>query len=262
MLETLLSVEHDTFIQWVSYWGLLSIASGLGIHFAKQLPMSNRVENEMMRKLGSIDKRTGWIVMEIPILLVVGFFFWFGHQPINVSIVMVLVFMVHYFNRAVIFPRRIKVDGKTMPIASMLSSMIFYIINGYIIGYYFGHLKSYPIEWLYDPRFIIGLSLFITGFIINIQSDNILINLRKPGETAYKIPHGGMFKYVSCPNYMGECIEWIGFAIMTWSVPGFVYAAWVVIPLYAQAIGSHQWYLEKFKEQYPPERKAIIPFIK
>ena len=262
MLDTLMQVDYDTFIRWVSYWGLFSLASALGIHFAKQLPMSNRVENSMMRKLGSIDKRTGWIIMEIPILLVVGGFYWVGHQPINTSVVMVIAFMAHYFNRAIIFPHRIKVKGKTMPIASMLLSMLFYLINGYIIGYYFGHLQSYPIEWLYDPRFIIGLSLFITGFIINIQSDNILINLRKPGETGYKIPKGGCFRWVSCPNYMGECIEWIGFAIMSWSIPGLVYAAWVVLPLYAQAVGSHQWYRETFGDSYPAARKAIIPFIK
>jgi protein-S-isoprenylcysteine O-methyltransferase Ste14 len=224
--------------------------------------MSNRVENQGMRLFGSIDKKTGWVIMEIPILLVVCYFFFQGQHALNVSAIMVGVFVMHYFNRAIIFPQRIKVKGKTMPIMSMVSSMIFYIINGYLIGHYFGHLREYSIEWLVDPRFIIGLGLFIAGFIINIQSDNILINLRKPGETGYKIPQGGFFNYVSCPNYMGECIEWIGFAIMTWSLPGVAYALWVVLPLYAQALGSHQWYQETFKDDYPASRKAIIPFIR
>ena len=257
-LESLSLSSYNTFLL---YWVGLSLISSLLLHFSKELPISNRIENKKMRLLGSIDKKTGWVIMEIPILLVVCYFFFQGQNELNVSVIMVGVFCVHYFNRAIIFPQRIKVKGKTMPVASMISSMIFYIINGYLIGHYFGHLKEYPIEWLYDLRFIIGLTLFILGFVINIQSDNILINLRGPGETDYKIPHGGFFKYVSCPNYTGECIEWVGFAIMTWSIPGLVYATWVVLPLLIQSRGSHQWYIDTFKNEYPKERKAIIPFV-
>ena len=32
--------------------------------------------------------------------------------------------------------------------------------------------------------------MFVAGMIINIHSDHILRNLRKPGETGYKIPRG------------------------------------------------------------------------
>lgn len=35
-----------------------------------------------------------------------------------------------------------------------------------------------------------GLLLFVLGMSINIHSDHILRNLRKPGETVYRIPHG------------------------------------------------------------------------
>ena len=61
---------------------------------------------------------------------------------------------------------------------------------------------------------LLGLLLFSWGMFINIQSDNILQGLRKEGETGYKIPHGGMFRLVSSPNYMGEIIEWIGYAMI------------------------------------------------
>jgi len=39
-----------------------------------------------------------------------------------------------------------------------------------------------------------GLAVFATGMFINMQADNILLNLRKPGESGYKIPKGGMFE--------------------------------------------------------------------
>lgn len=35
-----------------------------------------------------------------------------------------------------------------------------------------------------------GWLLFVLGMSINVHSDHILRNLRKPGETVYRIPHG------------------------------------------------------------------------
>ena len=260
-MDFLLNLGIERLNTFLYCWLGLSVIITLVIFLTKQLPMSSRIDNDKITFLGTIDKKLGWILMEVPILIVVIYFFVMGSQPLNVSVIMISLFVMHYFNRAIIFPQRIKVSGKRMPVVSMASSMAFYIISGYIIGHYFGALKYYSIEWLYDPRFIIGFLMFITGFIINIQSDNILINLRGPGESSYKIPHGGCFKFVSCPNYMGEMIEWIGFAIMTWCLPGAVYAAWVVLPLFVQAVGTHQWYKDEFQDEYPKERKAIIPYL-
>jgi steroid 5-alpha reductase family enzyme len=193
------------------------------------------------------------------------FCYWAGIQAsggsVNVSVVFIAVYVVHYFNRGFIFTLRVKVAGKRMPVVSMLSSMMFYIVNSYLIGYYFGALKAYPLEWLWDPRFIMGMGVFLAGFVINIQSDNILMRLRGPGETGYKIPRGGMYRYVSCPNYLGEIMEWIGFAIMSWSLMGAVYALWVALPLLPQAMLAHRWYLEKFGDKYPVERKAVFPHV-
>ncbi|CAA0091800.1 Uncharacterised protein [BD1-7 clade bacterium] len=261
-LQQLQAVNLDQFNLFLDYWLAFALLSGLLILVGDHQPISNRIENSTIRKLGgSINKRAGWIIMEIPILIVVLYFFLTGSHGWNASAVMVAFFVMHYINRALIFPYRIKVNGKTMPVISMLSSMIFYIVNGYLIGHYFGSLKSYPVEWLWDPRFLIGAAMFIVGFVINIQSDNILINLRKPGETGYKIPRGKWFRWVSCPNYMGECLEWIGFAIMSWSFLGAVYAVWVCLPLVLQARNAHQWYRDTFAEEYPAKRRAIVPFI-
>ena len=259
-MNYLLSLELEPFTTFLYFWVSLSVLSFITLCVIKELPISSRIENEKLSCLGRIDKRLGWIIMEIPILIVVLYFFIMGKNPINASVVIVAAFLIHYVNRALIFPWRIKVKGKTMPVLSMIASLIFYVINGYLVGHYFGDLRVYPIEWLYDPRFIIGMSLFVSGLYINISSDNILINLRKPGETGYKIPHSKAFKWVSCPNYMGESLEWIGFAIMSWSLLGAVYAAWVALPLIAQAISAHAWYQETFAD-YPKDRKAIIPFI-
>ena len=100
----------------------------------------------------------------------------------------------------------------------------------------------------------------MTGFIINLKSDHILRNLRKPGDTGYYIPYGGMFKYVSCPNYLGEIMEWFGWALLTWSLVGLIFAVWTAANLIPRAVSYHRWYMKKF-DNYPDNRRALIPFI-
>lgn len=258
-MDYLSNLDLDTYTHFIMYWGALGILSSLALYFSKTLPISSRIEDKTMNFLGSIDKKLGWIIMETPILIAVIYFYWTGKNSINASSVIVGAFVFHYIHRALIFPHRLKVKGKTIPVSMVLTTMIFYTINGYLVGHYFGSLKEYSLDWLQDPRFIIGMTLFVAGFIINVSSDNILINLRKPGESGYKIPEGGLFKFVSCPNFFGEIVEWIGFAIMSWSLPGLVYAAWVALTLFSTGLGTHRWYLDNFGEDYPKERKAVIP---
>ena len=102
--------------------------------------------------------------------------------------------------------------------------------------------------------------MFVTGVIINLQSDHILISLRKGNEKGYKIPYGGLFKYISCPNHFGEMVEWIGFAIMAWSLPAFSFALWTIANLLPRAMSHHRWYKAYF-EDYPKGRRAAIPFL-
>ena len=110
------------------------------------------------------------------------------------------------------------------------------------------------------PQFIIGLLIFFTGMIINVYSDNILFLLRKDGNTKYKIPYGGLFKWVSSPNYFGEILEWIGWALATWSLAGLSFAIWAIANLAPRSYSNHLWYKEKFPD-YPKDRKILIPKI-
>ena len=208
-----------------------------------------------------IDNKLGWFLMEFFVLVVLFCFLLTGTVTINVvSGIMVGFFTFHYLNRSILFPLRIKTKGKKMPLVIMLSAMAFNMMNGLLLGYYFGNFASYTNEWLTDPRFIIGCVIFLTGMFINWQSDAILINLRKPGETDYKVPQGGLFKWVSCPNLFGEVIEWLGFAILTWSLPGLVFVIWTFANVGPRAISHHKWYKSKF-DDYPKERKAIFPYV-
>ncbi len=160
-----------------------------------------------------------------------------------------------------IFPLRIKTKKKKMPLLIAVLAFFFNIINGLVNGIYFGNIKfDYSSSWLSSPEFIVGISVFIIGFIINNRSDTYLISLRKGKDKGYVIPRKGLFKYISCPNFFGEIIEWLGFAIMTWSVAGLAFFLWTVFNLVPRALSHHKWYKKTFPE-YPQERKAVFPFI-
>mgnify|MGYP000999952471 CR=1 FL=1 len=208
-----------------------------------------------------IDNKLGWFIMEFFVLVVLFFFIYNGTNIQSVvNYIIIGMFVLHYVNRSIIFPLRIKTNGKKMPISIMFMALFFNLINGFLIGYYLGEFKVYSIEWLQSPQFIIGTFIFAGGMFINWQSDTILINLRKPGEVGYKIPKGGLFNYISCPNLFGETLEWLGFAILTWSLPGLAFFIWTFANLIPRALSHHKWYQENFND-YPESRKAVFPFI-
>ncbi|MCO6460362.1 MAG: 3-oxo-5-alpha-steroid 4-dehydrogenase [Saprospiraceae bacterium] len=208
-----------------------------------------------------IDNRTGWIIMELFVLVALLLFVLTGkYKQTLVNWLIIGIFSLHYINRSLIFPFRLRTNGKKMPISIMFMGIFFNLINGFLIGYYLGNCRQYPIEWFYSGSFISGTLLFILGMTINWKSDNYLINLRKPGETGYKIPSGRLFNYVSCPNLLGEIIEWGGFAILTWSIPGLAFFIWTCANLIPRAISHHRWYKSHF-ENYPTKRKAILPYL-
>jgi steroid 5-alpha reductase family enzyme len=98
----------------------------------------------------------------------------------------------------------------------------------------------------------------MVGYLINRQADHTLHNLREPGEAGYRIPEGGLYRWISCPNYLGEIVEWFGWAIATWSLPGLAFAVWATANLAPRAWANHRWYHEQFPD-YPSGRRALVP---
>lgn len=110
------------------------------------------------------------------------------------------------------------------------------------------------------------MAIYFFGFIMNVHSDAIIRRLRSKeevarGEKVYRIPQGGLFRYVSNPSYFTELLSFAGFAIATWSL-GAVFVLLVsAANLIPRAFQTHRWYQEKFPEKYPKNRKVIFPFI-
>ena len=210
----------------------------------------------------TINNRIGWVIMEAAAPLVFIVLFIFGS---NTNTIPMLIFLgmweAHYVHRSFIYPWSIRSVNRQMPLIVIFFALLFNTFNAYINSRYIYTLSNgYNNEWLADPRFIIGLVIFIIGFVINRQADRILRDLREPDETVYRIPYGSLYRWISCPNYLGEIIIWFGWAVATWSLPGLVFLVWTAANLIPRARAHHLWYRRHFPD-YPPERKALVPLI-
>lgn len=218
----------------------------------------------------AINNKVGWFLMEAPVFLIVLWLWAISPFPETRQApywIFLLFFEAHYFQRSFIFPFILKGNSK-MPIAIMILSVIWNIINGYIQGYWLFHLapqyypELYTETWVTDPRFIIGVVLFIVGMVINIHSDHVVRHLRKPGDTNHYLPKKGMYRFVTSANYLGEITEWLGFAIMTWSAAGALFWWFSCCNLVPRANAIYNRYAEEFADEFDRKKlKRIIPFI-
>ena len=213
----------------------------------------------------SVNNRLGWVMMEAPVFIAMCILWALSPRQWDTTpLVIFCLFQAHYFQRSFIFPMLIQGKNR-MPLSIILMGVLFNLINALMQGgwiFYLSPEGMYSPEWLCTPQFIIGTLIFIAGMAINIHSDHIIRHLRRPGDTRHYIPHGGMFRYVSSANYFGEFVEWTGFAILTWSWAGAVFALWTFANLAPRARRINRRYAEEFGEEFTRlNLRAIIPFI-
>ncbi|NXE98570.1 S5A2 dehydrogenase, partial [Menura novaehollandiae] len=247
---------------------VLALSSLLGALALLQLSLYLRVpsrygkhEERLCRPRGRLPARCAWFLQELPSFLVPALLLALRSpprlEPLGCRLLCCL-FCWHYFYRTFIYPFFTR--GRPFPLQLLFFGMLFCIYNGFLQGYYLIYCAEYPNDWCTDIRFTSGLLLFLLGMGINIHSDLLLRQLRKPGELTYKIPQGGLFTYISGANYFGEIVEWFGFAIATWSLPAFAFAFFTLCCIGPRAYHHHRYYLKTFTD-YPKSRKALIPFV-
>ncbi len=227
-------------------------------------------------KLGkSINNKVAWFLMEFPIFLAM-IIIWLcsPHRFDLVPMIFLLIFEIHYFQRSIIFPWLMKGKSSKMSLAVMFMGISFNILNAMMQGYWI-FFESYKanyhvlglsytdIAWLWSPQFIIGVCLFFLGFYVNLRSDYIIRHLRKDdNDTKHYLPHGFLFEYVTSANYLGELMEWLGFAILTWSISGLVFFIWTFANLVPRANALYKNYKVEFGPEMEAKKlKRIFPFV-
>ena len=183
--------------------------------------------------------------------------YYFSQKVSNFSIFLMISYSVHYLHRSIVYTFFIAHSMKPQSVMVALGGASFNLLNGYNQAHGVLTAKHFTLTTA------IGLAMFIVGLSVNIHSDAHLAGLRiGAGVKDYKIPISGAFYYVTCANYFGEILEWLGWAVMVGNTSMAGWAFWLstLANLVPRAFSTHQWYLEKF-EDYPKGRKILIPYL-
>jgi len=241
----------------------------------------------------NVNGQVAWMLMELvsPYCLLRTYLSAPGRSSPSIvplpSTLLLFFFLAHYANRAVINPIR-SPSRSEVHIAIPIIAAVFNYLNGSLIGAWLAFMNTALPVQVTTKWFWIGLGGAVVGMVSNIWHDELLMRLRdqrkEDGENRYKIPYGGLFRFVSYPNYLSEWFEWLSFAIACstlfaasplapWTMSRMPFS-WKYFPLnppwaflinevatmLPRAISGHRWYKTKF-DNYPKERKAVIPFL-
>lgn len=214
----------------------------------------------------SVNNKVGWVLMESPVFIVM-LILWAGSGTgvVLPQFLFLLLFLLHYFQRSFVFPFLMK--GKSrMPVAIMAMGIVFNVLNGMMQAgglFYFNESVPAGAGWGYllKPHALLGLVLFFTGMGVNLHSDSVIRHLRMPGDTRHYLPQRGMYRYVTSANYLGELVEWTGFAVLTASPAAWVFVWWTAANLVPRANAIYHRYCDEFGVEAVGKRKRIIPYI-
>jgi 3-oxo-5-alpha-steroid 4-dehydrogenase 1 len=131
-----------------------------------------------------MNAKLAWVLMESPNIFISAIccYLSWGSAPLQSTPnqILLFLFLLHYVNRALIYPLRMK-SGNPVPFTIFLSAFVFCSINAYLQAQWLSKLETYESSWLQDIRFHVGVFIWLCGFYLNLQADDILRNLRKPG---------------------------------------------------------------------------------
>jgi len=209
----------------------------------------------------TMPARAAWMLFESPAVLVFAAVYAAGSNARDTApLVLLCAWQFHYVARAFVYPLRMRDAGKRIPLVIVAMALLFNILNAYVNARWISQLGHYPHEWLTSTPFAVGSVLFVVGWAINQHADTVLRRLRRRGDSHYAIPRGALYDRVSCPNYLGEILEWTGWAVATWSLAGLAFAVFTAANLLPRALATDRWYRRQFPD-YPATRRAVIPYL-
>jgi hypothetical protein len=209
-----------------------------------------------------LPAKLAWVLMEAPSPLGMLVLFLSGRGAVDaVATVFLGMWLLHYGYRTCLFPALLPASARPMPAVIVASGAGFNVVNAYLNGgWLFFLAEPRALAWLGSPRFLLGAALFCGGLAMHVLADRALRRIRRTAPGDYGVPEGRLFALVSCPNYLGEIVEWAGFALATASPGGLLFALWTAANLVPRAIHHHRWYRARFPD-YPRSRRAIVPFL-
>lgn len=181
----------------------------------------------------------------------------------EVQVAALVAWTVHYAKREIetLFVHRF--SHATMPLSNLGKNCAYYWGFAAYVSFFVNHplYTPPPPDLVYS-----GACLFYFMEMGNFTCHWTLRQLRPPGTRVRKIPTGGLFEYVTCPNYTYEILAWLGFNLMTRTVAGGLFMLAGAMQMFIWAGGKHRNYRKEFngedgKPLYPKSRKKLVPFL-
>ncbi|KAI1195260.1 3-oxo-5-alpha-steroid 4-dehydrogenase-domain-containing protein [Nemania serpens] len=158
-----------------------------------------------------------------------------------------------------------KFSANTMPAAFIVRNSLFYWAFAGLLGALEIYAPFSPAArtapFLSSPLDLLGLALYLLGELANANVHWYLAALRKPGETARKIPRGLGFGLVTCPNYMFEIVAWVGIILVTRSPTLVVFIVIGSYYMYIWGWGKEKAYRKQFGDKYKKKRFVMLPSL-
>ncbi len=249
-----LGLYHTVLLSWLALSAIT-----FGMLLGRTAPYGRHARAGWGRGL---PPRWAWLLMEAPAAIVIAIF----ALPVLLrdgyaqAWLLLALWELHYLQRGFVYPFRIR-SKHLVPISVVAMAIFFNGVNGWlnargltVFGPELGRVS------LLHPRVVTGTLLFLVGLAVNWDADARLFALPRGADGGYTIPRGGLYELVSCPNYLGELIEWSGFALAAGSGAGLSFLVWTAANLVPRALAHHRWYRQTFPD-YPRQRRALIPFV-
>lgn len=251
---------NESLIFYYATYGLYAVAAlSLYLMLIAPAPYGRYHTNSLGPTL---PYRWGFALKESPGFVFFIVIYGLGDSSTTISaMVMAGLWLLHYFNRSFIMPLVLmKPKGKRM---SWAVCVVGFLTNAFIASIsarWVSQYGNYSDHWIQEPHFILGVCIFCAGMFINVKYDLRLLEMRAKKNKGYSLPFGGLFDKVTSPNYLGEVIEWCGWAVLTWSSVGIAIALCAAAHLIPRAYSHRMWYRRKSTD-FPSQRKAIIPKV-
>ena len=140
----------------------------------------------------AIDNRLGWMLMEAPVFVAMLLLWWLSdRREDGIRLVFLLLFELHYFHRAFVFPWLMRGRSK-MPLSIIGTAVLFNTLNAYMQGgwlFYVSPVDYYSADWLTSLPFLSGTALFLFGMmdglchphLVGVRGRFCPLDLRQPG---------------------------------------------------------------------------------
>ncbi|CAF2399984.1 unnamed protein product [Rotaria sp. Silwood2] len=122
---------------------------------------------------------------------------------------------------------------------------------------------KYPYTNINIQKYFFGLIIFFYASYVQYNIHITYIKMKRLQNELYPIPYGyWIFNYFSCPNYIAEIFIYSSFFIASHRTSAMASLfIWIFVNQSLSALLNHQWYYRHYKELYPSNRCALIPFI-